>query len=221
MSLRQPGDDTASTQVSAVHVRLGQPGSTVKERLAQVVQSSHEAKDMVSGMSTEALMDFWVFFFAVMELLNRTRLDRYIAPSYNVLVSNVPGPGDEDLYLCGSKMVASYPISTLLPGVNLNATVLSHGNSLDFGLMGDMHSLPDLEFVAQRMLARFEELETAVAGKARRKKTSRAAARPGTKARPKTTAKKRAPQARAKKAATKGRRKTGTKSKTATRRATR
>jgi WS/DGAT/MGAT family acyltransferase len=191
MSLRQSGDDTASTQVSAVHVRLGEPGAGVRDRLAQVVQSSHEAKDMVSGMSTEALMDFGVFFFAVMELLNRTRLDRYIAPSYNVLVSNVPGPGDEELYLCGSKMVASYPISTLLPGVNLNATVLSHGNSLDFGLMGDMHSLPDLEFVAERMLARFEELETAVNGKARRKKTTRAGTRSkakGKKAAPKAPA---------------------------------
>jgi hypothetical protein len=215
MSLRQSGDDTASTQVSAVHVRLGEPGAGVRDRLAQVVQSSHEAKDMVSGMSTEALMDFGVFFFAVMELLNRTRLDRYIAPSYNVLVSNVPGPGDEELYLCGSKMVASYPISTLLPGVNLNATVLSHGNSLDFGLMGDMHSLPDLEFVAERMLARFEELETAVNGKARRKKTTRAGTRS------KAKGKKAAPKAPAKKAAGKTRRKTGAKPKTAARRASR
>jgi diacylglycerol O-acyltransferase len=85
-----------------------------------------------------------------------------------VLISNVPGPGDDDLYLRGSRMLASYPISTLLPGVNLNATVLSHGNSLDFGLLGDMHALPDLEIVVQRMTLRFAELEREVLGVKRR-----------------------------------------------------
>ena len=93
--------------------------------------------------------------------------------------------------------------------------MLSHGNSLDFGLMGDMHSLPDLEFVAERMLARFEELETAVNGKARRKKTTRAGTRS------KAKGKKAAPKAPAKKAAGKTRRKTGAKPKTAARRASR
>jgi WS/DGAT/MGAT family acyltransferase len=208
MSLRQAGDDTASTQVSAVHVRLGEPGARIKDRLAQVVESSHEAKDMVSGLSTEAMMDYGVFFFALMELLNRSRLDRYIAPSYNVLISNVPGPGNEAMYLCGSRMVASYPISTLLPGVNLNATVLSHGNSLDFGLMGDMHSLPDLEIVAERMEARFEELRRSVLGaaKAARPK-AKTKSKSGTRAKTESNAK----AGTATKAKTKAR--TGTKAK--------
>ena len=183
MSLRTEGDDTASTQVSAVLVKLGNPGTSIRERLLQVVDSSHDAKDLVSGMSSEGLMDYGVIFFALMELLNRSKLDRYIAPNYNVLVSNVPGPGVEHMYLCGSRLEASYPISTLLPGVNLNATLLSHGNSLDFGLMGDRHSLPDLDVVARCMEQRFEELRTAVLGK------KKGAGRAGTGKKAKTKAK--------------------------------
>jgi len=114
------------------------------------------------------MIDYGVIIFGLWELLSRTRLDQVITPSYNVLISNVPGPGDDDLYLRGSRMLASYPISTLLPGVNLNATVLSHGNSLDFGLLGDMHALPDLEVVVQRMALRFAELEQTVLGVKRR-----------------------------------------------------
>ena len=169
MSVRSAGDDTASTQVSAVHVRLGEPGAGIIERLKQVVDSSHASKNEVEDLTPEAMIDYAVIIFALWEVLQRTRIDRILAPSYNVLVSNVPGPGDEDMYLCGSRMVASYPISTLLPGVNLNATVLSHGNSLDFGLLGDKHALPDLEIVVQRMVVRFEELETAALGKKRPK----------------------------------------------------
>jgi hypothetical protein len=83
-------------------------------------------------------------------------------------------------------MLASYPISTLLPGVNLNATLLSHGNSLDFGLLGDMHALPDLEIVVQQMVLRFEELQRVVLGKTRaaasRSKTAKPKRRTSTRA---------------------------------------
>jgi len=165
MSIRAEGDASAKTQVSAVHVRLGDPGASILQRLDQVIDSSTASKDAVAGLSSDAMIDYGVIIFGLWELLSRTKLDQIITPSYNVLVSNVPGPGDKDLYLCGSRMVASYPISTLLPGVNLNATVLSHGNSLDFGLLGDMHALPDLEIVVQRMMVRFTELQQAVLGR--------------------------------------------------------
>jgi WS/DGAT/MGAT family acyltransferase len=195
MSVRTKGDDSAKTQVSAVHVRLGEPDATISDRLDQVVESSHASKDEVQGLSAEAMIDYGVIIFGLWELLSRTGLDQIIAPSYNVLISNVPGPGDDDLYLRGSRMLASYPISTLLPGVNLNATVLSHGNSLDFGLLGDMHALPDLEIVVQRMTLRFAELERKVLG-VKRKARGVAKATAGVKkksvGRKKVTAKRRA-----------------------------
>jgi WS/DGAT/MGAT family acyltransferase len=184
MSVRAAGDDTASTQVSAVHVRLGEPGAGIVERLQQVVDSSHASKNEVEGLTAEAMIDYGVIIFGLWEVLARTGIENYIAPSYNVLISNVPGPGEENMYLRGSRMVASYPISTLLPGVNLNATVLSHGNSLDFGLLGDKHALPDLEIVVQRMVARFDELHKAVVGgrKTPRKAPARKAPRNKTRA---------------------------------------
>lgn len=169
MSIREAGDDSATTQVSAVHVRLGEPGASISDRLDQVVQSSHASKDETQGVSNDAMIDYGVFIFGLWEILSRTRLDQIITPSYNVLVSNVPGPGDDSLYLCGSRMLASYPISTLLPGVNINITLLSHGNALDFGLLADMHALPDLHIVVERMAYYFGELQRQVLGRKRRK----------------------------------------------------
>lgn len=177
VSLRLGHDDTARTQVSAVHVKLGEPDAPLPQRLEQVVESSRAAKEAVSDLTAEAMMDYGVVIFALWELLERTRLDRLVTPSYNVLVSNVPGPGEGDMYLCGSKMLASYPISTFLPGVNLNATVLSHGNSLDFGLLGDRHVLPDLDFVAQRMVHHFRNLQRSVLGTATGSRTGTKKAR--------------------------------------------
>jgi WS/DGAT/MGAT family acyltransferase len=166
VSLRPKGDDSAKTQASAVHVQLGNPGATLLERLEQVTQSSRAAKEAVSSMSAQAMMDYGIIIFALWELLARSRLDRFVTPSYNVLISNVPGPGEEDMYLNGSRMLASYPISVFLPGVNLNTTLLSHGNSLDFGLLGDRHALPDLEQVVNLMQQNFAGLQQQALGSA-------------------------------------------------------
>ena len=116
-------------------------------------------------MSREALVDFALIMVGALELADRTSLGRVLSPSYNVLVSNVPGPGKDELYLRGARQLASYPISAFLPGGNLNVTVLSHGNKLYFGLVADKHALPDVEFVARGMERCFAELETAVLGK--------------------------------------------------------
>jgi diacylglycerol O-acyltransferase / wax synthase len=165
----------ASSQLGAVHVKMGGPDMSVEERLQQVMESSHHAKEQVSGMSSEGMVDFVTLFLGSMELLNKTKLDRLIAPSCNVLVSNVPGPKGDNLYLRGSKLEASYPLSALLPGLNLNTTLVSHGNSLDFGLLGDRHSLPDLGLVAERMEHHFKLLDKKVLGRRKspaRKKTA-------------------------------------------------
>lgn len=165
MSVREEGDATASTQATALHVRLGEPGARPLERLRQVVDSSRATKTEARAMSREALTDYALIMVTALELADRTPLGRVLSPSYNVLVSNVPGPGEDVLYLRGSRQLASYPISAFLPGSNLNVTVLSHGNKLDFGLVADKQALPDVGFVARAMERHFGELETAVLGK--------------------------------------------------------
>ena len=165
MSIREEGDDSASTQASALHVRLGDPGAGPVERLQQVVASSRASKEEARAMSREALLDFALLMAGALELADRTPLGRLLSPSYNVLVSNVPGPAEDVLYLRGARQLASYPISTFLPGGNLNITVLSHGNKLDFGLVADKQALPDVGLVARGMERRFAELEAAVLGR--------------------------------------------------------
>lgn len=167
MSIRQEGDETATTQATALHIRLGEPAAGIQQRLQQVIESSTATKEEARSMSREALMDLAMVMVGALELVERTSLGTIFSPSYNVLVSNVPGPREDVLYLRGSRLLASYPISAFLPGGNLNVTVLSHGKKLDFGLVADKHALPDLQFVTDRMIARFAELEKPVSGKKR------------------------------------------------------
>ena len=198
MSIREEGDDSATTQAIVLHVRLGEPGAGPLERLRQVVASSSASKEEARAMSRDALHDFALIMAGVLTAADRTPLGRILSPSYNVLMSNVPGPREDILYLQGARQLATYPISAFLPGGNLNITVLSHGNKLDFGLVADKHAMPDVALVARAMEYRFIELETAVLG---RPSTAAGARR-----------KRKAPTAKKKKSPSKSR--VGTKAKT-------
>jgi diacylglycerol O-acyltransferase len=165
MSIREEGDDSATTQAIVLHVRLGEPGADPRERLRQVVASSSASKKEARSMSRDALQDFALIMAGLLTLADRTPLGRILSPSYNVLMSNVPGPRDDILYLRGARQLATYPISGFLPGGNLNITVLSHGNKLDFGLVADKYAMPDVAMVARAMERRFAELEAAVLGR--------------------------------------------------------
>lgn len=187
MSIREEGDDTATTQASALHVRLGEPKADLRTRMQQVVASSSQAKEEARALSRDAMMDFAVLMFGAFELFERSGLQHRLPASYNVLVSNVPGPGGGEMYMDGARFVASYPISTLMPGTNLNVTVLSHGNSLDFGLLADKRAMPDVALVAQAIEKRFAELERTLAAPAAKRAKAGKTARPRAR-RPKRTA---------------------------------
>ncbi len=159
ISIREKGDDSATTKVASMLVRLGEPGAEMEQRLAQVIESATASKDEARAMSREGLMDFALVLAGLGEFLELTGLERSVAPSYNVLVSNIPGPGAKALYLNGSQMLGCYPISTLLPGANLNVTVVTLGNAIDFGLLADKHAMPDIEQIAEFIETRFAELE--------------------------------------------------------------
>lgn len=67
--------------------------------------------------------------------------------TFNLCVSNVPGPEDV-LYLRGSRMEASYPVSLVAHSQALNVTLQSYAGTLNFGFIGCRDTLPHLQRLA-------------------------------------------------------------------------
>jgi hypothetical protein len=119
-----------------------------------------------------------------------------VPPTYNVIISNVPGPRAK-LYFLGSEMEAYYPVSALFHGQALNITVLSYAGGLYFGFTGCADKLPHLQRLAVYTGEALDELEQVfvrggVKTRARTKSKARArvrAARPKAKAGAKVKAK--------------------------------
>ncbi len=70
----------------------------------------------------------------------------------NIVISNVPGP-NIPVYLAGAKMLEYYPVSTLPDGQGLNITVLGYLNRLHFGLVACRELVPDVDRIAEYLLA--------------------------------------------------------------------
>ncbi len=80
--------------------------------------------------------------------------------TFNLCVSNVPGPR-EPLFLNGSRLEATYPVSIPMHGMALNITLQSYAQTMNFGFVGCRDALPHLQRLAVYTGEALAELEKA------------------------------------------------------------
>ena len=90
-------------------------------------------------------------------LVTNLRLFDHVAPPFNLIVSNVPGPSFP-LYLAGARMVSMHPLGPIMEGVGLNVTVFSYLETLHVGIQGCWDLAPDVAVLASGMEEALAEL---------------------------------------------------------------
>lgn len=76
---------------------------------------------------------------------------------FNLLVTNVPGP-QLPLYMVGRKLLDIYPIAFLPKGHGLAVAVFSYNGHLDFGLLADFDTIPDIDVISSGITESVQEL---------------------------------------------------------------
>ena len=118
------------------------------ERLHVTHDSLAHMKDRHRALPAELLQDANHFippavFSRAAQLTFRLASSRPGRPTWNLVISNVPGP-QFPLYCAGARLVANYPVSVITDGMGLNVTVMSYDGHMDFGLIADRDQMPDL-----------------------------------------------------------------------------
>lgn len=166
VSVRRPGTSPAfGNQVSAMVVPLGTDVAEPAERLRGIHSATAAAKELHEAVAAPELMDWSVVAGpAVMSLASRlyssTRLGDVTRPPFNVVVSNVPGPRGE-LYCGTARMRSLHPFGPLGEGLALNISLISYGDSLDFGLIACPDVVPDVERIASALRRELDALVVA------------------------------------------------------------
>lgn len=160
VSVRTKGDD-GGNQVSNILCNLGTQIEDPIERLNTICKSSKEGKERLGLLSTEAAKQMTVFLQAPALALQLLELSTSLRPSFNLILSNYPGPL-EQLYLNGASLEAIYPVSFLFGGQGINITMTSYRDSLNFGIVTCRKSVPDADKIAGFIPEVYNELKIAL-----------------------------------------------------------
>jgi len=167
VSVRADNDTGVGNKVAAMFASLATDIDDPGERLRAIYESTQSAKEMQQALAAKRIMGLTdTTPPGLISLAARTYsamgLDGRMAPLFNVIISNVPGPSFP-LYIGGAKLEAMLPMGPLLYGGGLNITVLSYLDNIDFGFMACRETVRDPWFIAEGIALALEELEKAAA----------------------------------------------------------
>ena len=162
ITLRQKGDTRSDNQASMSLVSLGTQLSDLRRRFAHVRSATAAMKSTMGSLKSVLPTDFpsigvpWLMS-AARALYGKARVAERVPQLANVVISNVPGPA-VPLYMAGARMVGNYPTSIVVHGLALNITVQSYDQQLDFGLVADLKSTPDVRALADAIRSAYDDL---------------------------------------------------------------
>jgi WS/DGAT/MGAT family acyltransferase len=168
VSLREAGNTDLNNQVSMMMVGLATDIADPIERLKTINASSTAAKELTGSFKAAIPTDFpsfgapWIMSGLAL-LFGRSKISDSIPPVANVAISNVPG-ANMPLYMAGAKLATYFPVSIPSHGVALNITVQSYNGSLDYGLTACRRAMPDVDDLADHLVAAHAELRKLIVG---------------------------------------------------------
>ncbi|MGO8873480.1 MAG: WS/DGAT/MGAT family O-acyltransferase [Acidimicrobiales bacterium] len=163
ISVRSDADRGAlGNRVSAMLVSLATGVEEPAARLIQIRAGVEVAKKQSRSIGPEVFAGWAQALFPAVatrlsRLVTNLRVFDHVAPLFNLVVSNVPGP-DATLYLAGAPMVAMYPLGPIMEGVGVNITVFSYRDSVYVGVLACWDLVPDVDGIARGMGEALDEL---------------------------------------------------------------
>jgi len=153
-------DDAHGNQVSAILCNLGTHVEDPVQRLQIIKDSSTEGKAIQNNLSSQAAQEYAMTGGAPILAVQLLHLSTYLNPPFNLVISNVPGPRSP-MYMQGAHLLNIYPVSALYKQQNLNITVTSYQDSLDFGLIACRDFLNEVDRLAMYLGDALDELNSA------------------------------------------------------------
>jgi len=127
------------------------------QRLRFVTQAMNGLKESKQALGAEVISG--AQNFAPPTILAQASRLNFSTRLFNLIVTNVPGP-QFPLYVLGREMLEVFPVAFLPENHSLAIAIMSDNGQMNFGLLGDFDSLPDLDQIRTNIA---DELATLVA----------------------------------------------------------
>jgi diacylglycerol O-acyltransferase / wax synthase len=162
VSVRSEEESAAlGNRVSMMFAPLPTTEPDPAKRLYATHESMRGAKEQHQALPADLLADVTQFAMPAVaaraaQLAARLRIVERVNP-FNLIISNVPGPNIK-LYLAGTPLLATYPVSAIAEGQGLNITLLGYLGQLHFGLLACRELVPDVDLLVGYLVDELEAL---------------------------------------------------------------
>ncbi len=160
VNIRPADDPGGGNAVGAIMASLATEVADPADRLDRIIASTARAKAQLQGLPRSLILQYSALMMAPLTFQLATGTAGRVRPSFNLVISNVPGPS-EPLYFRGARLEAAYPLSIPFHGYGLNITLNSYAGTLNFGFIGCREVLPHLQRLAVYAGEALTELEAA------------------------------------------------------------
>lgn len=142
---KRGGDTHTGNELLAMRGYLPVEEMDTLERLAYIKNSMDGLKRTNQAVAADALTA--VQNFAPPTILAQASRLNFSTRLFNLLVTNVPGP-QIPLYLLDRQMVDAFPIPFLAENHTTAVAVMSYNGRINFGILADYDSVPDVQVIA-------------------------------------------------------------------------
>ena len=154
--------NTFGNQVSGMLAALATDVEDPVARLEVIHQETQRAKESLGALPADLLTEVADFpppaiAARASRVMARTTLANRVAPPFNVIISNVPGP-QFPLYAAGARMLEMFPVVPLAKGQALAIGLTSYDGGVYYGFNGDRDAMPDVDVLAGLVDEALDEL---------------------------------------------------------------
>ncbi|MFT5710890.1 MAG: diacylglycerol O-acyltransferase [Halioglobus sp.] len=188
VNVRTDADKSGGNVVSALTVELRTDIEDPVERLIAVHEGTKDAKAYANAVGAKTMTDYTQFIPSTLtaqaaKLASRWGLMSRMKPTFNCVVTNVPGP-PIPLYSTGAKMVSNFGTGPVLDGLGLFHVISSYCGQFVISATSCRTMMPDPDFYRQCLLDSFTELLAGAQKRSKKpgKKTPKAKAKAKAKA---------------------------------------
>jgi len=174
VNVRTDDDKSGGNIVSALTVALRTDIEDPVERLIAVHEGTRYAKEYANAVGAKTMTDYTQFIPSMLtaqaaKLASRWGLMSRIKPTFNCVVTNVPGP-PIPLYSTGAQMVSNFGTGPVLDGLGLFHVISSYCGQFVVSATSCRTMMPDPDFYRQCLLDSFNELLAGAQKRSKREK---------------------------------------------------
>ena len=166
ISVRTPGEKNAlGNQVSAMTIAIGTHIADPFGRLQFVHEEAQASKALTNAAGARQMSEYAQFMPSTLSglaarLYVRLGLANRIAPMFNTVITNIPGP-PIPLYMNGARLVTQFGLGPVFEGMGIIHPVFSYCGRITVAFTSDRAIIPDPEVYAECLQESFEEMKAA------------------------------------------------------------